>query len=276
MTSRPPVSPEGAEPDPVMLALLANRRRSTNRLSAGQERLIDEWVAGRLPPEQAEQAETLTRDNAWAAERVLERRLITAADAGPAVPEGLTRRVLTDVPSMAAPARPAGWRSLRRSWIGLLGIVAMAAVLAVAMMPLLESHFRGEAAMQVALATIGDRSALFEPTDLRMRGPSPSLADRRFRDIEMPTGLLRDLVQAGEGASLAPATRRALGAYLPEGPNSPPRVILDSALKDALGRVTEDSVPLRLYDLADPRAADIRKLLGLPEQGKAWLLTVKP
>jgi hypothetical protein len=36
-------------------------------------------------------------------------------------------------------------------------------------------------------------------------------------------------------------------------------------------------VPVRLYDLRDPRAADIRAVVGsLPDSGRIYLMTVKP
>ena len=50
-------------------------------LSADQERLLDDWVAGRLAPEDAERAAALVKQNTLAAERVLERRLLEAARA---------------------------------------------------------------------------------------------------------------------------------------------------------------------------------------------------
>ena len=91
-------APDGSdEPeavDQVMLAVLANRGRNATVLSADQERLLDDWVAGRLAPEDAERAATLVKQNALAAERVLERRLQEAARGSPPVPQELTARVL--------------------------------------------------------------------------------------------------------------------------------------------------------------------------------------
>jgi hypothetical protein len=129
------------------------------------------------------------------------------------------------------------------------------------------------------MATIGDRDALFEPSDVRRRGPGPQppQADLRFRDVEIPTATLRDLVKATGGAA-APDAVRALLPYLPGAAASAPapHIVLDAALKQRIDAATGDRLPVRIYDLADPRAANIRKLLGATGEGRAWLLTVKP
>ena len=81
-------APDGSdEPeavDQVMLAVLANRGREATVLTAEQERLLDDWLAGGLAPQDAERAATLVRQNTLAAERVLERRLQMAARREPA------------------------------------------------------------------------------------------------------------------------------------------------------------------------------------------------
>ncbi len=69
--------------DPVMSAVLSNRGRAATPLSADEERLLDDWLAGRLAPADAERAAALTRQNSLAAERVLERRLLEAARQSP-------------------------------------------------------------------------------------------------------------------------------------------------------------------------------------------------
>ena len=87
MNARPPDGSDEPEAvDQVMLAVLSNRGRDATALSAEQERLVDDWVAGRLAPDDAERAATLVRQNALAAERVLERRLQAAASESPPVP----------------------------------------------------------------------------------------------------------------------------------------------------------------------------------------------
>ena len=55
MNARPPDGSDEPEAvDQVMLAVLSNRGRDATLLSAEQERLLDDWVAGRLTPDDAE------------------------------------------------------------------------------------------------------------------------------------------------------------------------------------------------------------------------------
>jgi hypothetical protein len=281
----------GDEPpaDAVMLALLSNRGRSGSPLSAEQERLLDAWVAGRLPADNAQRAEALTRDNAVAAERVLERRLLEAAGRNAPVPDALSARVLASVsppPTSAPPVSPAAgsprrvwWQGLQINWTGTLGLAAMAVILAIALIPILRHTFQDDSP-QVAMASIGDRSALFEPSDVRMRGPfpPPPSADQRFHDVEVPTALLRELVKAADLGAGADAVR-ALKPYLPAaGPGRPtePHIVLDAALRQRIASATADRFPVRIYDLDDPRSADVRKLLGATADGRTLLLTLKP
>ena len=280
MTGRPPESRDEPEaPDPVMLAVLSNKGRNAVALSAEQERLLDAWVAGRLAPQDATRAEGLARDNRRAAERVLERRLLEASRDG-AVPEALSARVLAAVsPPVATTAPRSWWQGLQVGWTGVLGLAAMAAILLIALAPLLQRTFQPGDSLQVAMAEIGDRSALFEPSDVRLRGPTPQPppADLRFRDVEMPTALLRDLLKAArEGPT--PDMVRALQPYIPLGAAAAPapRIVLDAALRQRIDGAASDRLPVRIYDLADPRADDIRKLLGAAGEGRAWLLTLKP
>jgi hypothetical protein len=289
MTGRPPDMNRGPgdEPetaDPVMLALLSNKGRRPSPLTAEQERLLDDWVAGRLASGEAARAEALVKENAWAAERVLERRLLDASGRDAAVPEALSARVLAAVsPPPAASPRPeptprrAWWQGLQVGWTGALGLAALTAILVIALVPLLQRSFRAGDTLQVAMATIGDRSALFEPSDVRMRGggPQPPPADLRFRDVEIPTAILRDLAKAANG-SATPDAVRALQPYLPIAGAPSSRIILDAALKQRIDAATGERLPVRIYDLADPRAADIHKLLGAAGEGRAWLLTLKP
>ena len=76
MTVRPPEGSEEPEAvDPVMLAVLSNRGRTATVLSPEEERLLDDWLAGRLSPEAGERAAALVSRNSLAAERVLEAAL---------------------------------------------------------------------------------------------------------------------------------------------------------------------------------------------------------
>jgi hypothetical protein len=131
------------------------------------------------------------------------------------------------------------------------------------------------------MVTINDRGPLFEASDLRMRGTTPPpgpVAGERFRDVEMPTSLLRDLVATtGQSKSAASGEieRHILGAGVTT--DRPTRVIVDSSLRQRIDTADRDRMPVRVYDLNDPRSADIRRLVGLPPGNeRAYLLTVRP
>jgi hypothetical protein len=275
-------APDGQDPaeadDPVMLAVLANRGRESRALSADEERLLDDWVAGRLASDDSARAAAIVKENALAAERVLERRLQAAAEKDPAIPQALTERILQAGAPPKASAPGAWWRSLgRRQWLSIAGAAALASILVVAGMPVLQQMMSGSP-LQVAMVTIGDRGPLFEASDLRMRGTTPGpTSDQRFRDIEMPTGLLKDLVATGQPKAEA---SREIERYVlgPGGTTARPvRLIVDSALRQRLETADRERTPVRIYDLSDPRSADVRNLVGLPAGNEsAFLLTVRP
>ena len=172
----------------------------------------------------------------------------------------------------------AWWRSLgRRQWTSIAGAAALASILVVAGMPMLQHMMSGGGPLQVAMVTLGDRGPLFEASDIRMRGtgaPPGSPADQRFRDIEMPVSVLKSVLSAA-------ATAREIDPYLPaagDASGQPVRVVVDAALREKVDALqASDRVPVRLYDLRDPRAADILPVIGaLPDSGRVYLLTVKP
>jgi hypothetical protein len=283
MSARPPDGSDQPEaPDQVMLAVLSNTRREAIVLSSDEERLLDDWAAGRLAPEAAERAAGLVKRNALAAERVLERRLLDAARHSPPVPQSLAERVLKSTHPPKTSVFGGWWRSLhRRHWIGIAGAAALAGIAAIAVAPMLQQTTREGAPLQVAMATFRDRTPLFEASDIRMRGtgPQPSPADLRFRDVEVPTGILRNLVAtAGQPAVAAP---REIEAYLPLGADrgkGPLRVVVDTALKDKVETSGDrDRLPVRIYDLNDPRVANVRSAItGIPDNARSYLLTLKP
>ena len=267
--------------DQVMLAVLSNRGRDATDLSAEQERLLDDWLAGRLAPDDAERAAALVRQNTLAAERVLERRLQAAASESPPVPQQLTAQILKASAPPKASALGAWWRSLGRwQWTSIAGAAALASILVVAGMPMLRQMMSGGGPLQVAMVTINDRGPLFEASDLRMRGTTPPpgpVTGERFRDVEMPTALLKDLIAAtGQPKS---ATSREIERYVLAGETTdrPVRVIVDSSLKQRIDTADRDRLPVRVYDLNDPRSTDVRSLVGLPPGSeRAFLLTVRP
>ena len=283
MNARPPDGSDEPEAvDQVMLAVLSNRGRDATVLSAEQERLVDDWVAGRLAPDDAQRAAGLVRQNALAAERVLERRLQAAASDSPPVPQHLTAQILTPSAPPKSSAVGAWWRSLgsRWQWTSIVGAAALASILVVGGVPVLQHMISGGGPLQVAMVTINDRGPLFEASDLRMRGTTPPgpATGERFRDVEMPTALLKDLVATTGQAKSATAReieRHVLGAG--ETADRPIRMIVDSSLRQRIDAADRDRMPVRVYDLNDPRSADIRRLVGLPPANeRAYLLTVRP
>jgi hypothetical protein len=282
MSARPTEPTDEPEAvDHVMLSVLSNRGRDATVLTAEQERLLDDWVAGRLAAADVERAAALAKRNTLAAERVLERRLQQAAERGPAVPERLRARVLASHFPPKASAVGAWWRSLRRrQWLAIAGAVALASIAVVVAGPVLQRAILGGAPVQVAMVTIGDRSALFEPSDVRMRGaPQPAPTDQRFRDVDMPAGVLRDVV-AQAGRPVQGDLRRQLEPYLPNAAAAsgrPLKLIVDAGLRQRLDTGTGADRPVRIYDLADPRATDIARMLNAaPDGGLAYLLTTRP
>ncbi len=282
MNARPPDGSDEPEAvDQVMLAVLSNRGRDATVLSADQERLLDDWVAGRLASNDAERAAALVRQNTLAAERVLERRLQAAASESPPVPEQLTAAILRASAPPKTSALGAWWRSLGRwQWTSIAGAAALASVLVVAGMPVLQQMMSGGGPLQVAMVTISDRGPLFEASDLRMRGTTPPgpVVGERFRDIEMPTSLLKDLI-ATTGQAKSAVSREVEGYVLGAGQTAdhPVHVIVDSSLKQRLDESDRDRMLVRVYDLNDPRSANVKTLIGLPPVNKrAFLLTIRP
>ncbi len=282
MNARPPDgSGEPEAVDQVMLAVLSNRGRNATVLSAEQERLVDDWMAGRLAADDAERAAALVRQNALAAERVLERRLQAAASESPPVPQQLTAAILKASTPPKTSAMGAWWRSLGRwQWTSIAGAAALASILVVAGMPLLQQMMSG-GPLQVAMVTIKDRGPLFEASDLRMRGTTPPpgpATGERFRDVEMPTALLKDLVATTgqpKSATAREIERHVLGTG--ETADRPIRVIVDSSLKQRIDTDDRDRMLVRVYDLGDPRSAEVRNLVSLPPANeRAFLLTVRP
>jgi len=267
--------------DQVMLAVLSNRGRNAAVLSAEQERLLDDWVAGRLAADDAERAAALVRQNTLAAERVLERRLQAAASDSPPVPEQLTAQILKASAPPKASTVGAWWRSLGRwQWTSIAGAAALASILVVAGMPVLQQMMSGGGPLQVAMVTINDRDPLFEASDLRMRGTTPPgpVVGERFRDIEMPTSLLKDLLATtgqAKSATSSEVERYVLGAG--QTVDHPIQVIVDSSLKQRLDASDRDRMLVRVYDLNDPRSANVKSLVGLsPGNKRAFLLTIRP
>jgi hypothetical protein len=260
--------------DRAMLLALSHRQRDSTPLSFDQESLLDSWIARRLPPIEADRAAELTKHNRFAAERVLERRLISAAYEGPGVPSTLAARVLR---ASRPPRRGAGgifnlqWPTLSGwQWSGLGAAVAAALVIAVFGFQFWLAQLRPDQNFQIAMVTIEDRSVLAVGAR-RTRGPIASSgaesgakpAESRFRDINIPTALLRNAITSASNHK-GDVERSELINYLRaqnDAFDNQARILIDSALADSLSEKPDErnSIQVRVYDLDDLRAAPIRR-----------------
>ncbi len=290
MEPAPPDGPDELKPiDQAMLLAIGRHKNSGTPLSIEQERLVDDWIAERLSPEDAGRAAELTKRNGFAAERVLERRLLAAADTGGGVPAVLSARVLAagNLPtSRPAKAEP------RTSWFRLPSFsglqwsaagAAFAALVAVAVISFqnLQERSRSGQRVQFAMVTIDDRGAL-SPTRMRSLGNQPTAsAENVFRDIDIPADIMRRAVVSTSGADRA-AIALQLMSYLPPPANPATRrvqILIDSVLAERLVGEwrTRTVVPLRIFDLDDARTAGIRNAIRTqPADGALILLTVRP
>ena len=103
--------------DRALLLMLSHRQRDRTPLSQDDEALIDNWFLDRLPPVDADRAVELIKYNEFAAERVLERRLVEAANAGPSIPRALEKRILR----ASRPRRPGWFGGIHQRWQMLSG-----------------------------------------------------------------------------------------------------------------------------------------------------------
>ena len=280
--------------DRAMLLALSRHQRDSTPLSLDQERLLDSWIADRLPPVDADRAAELTKRNSFAAERVLEHRLISAANEGSGVPSTLASRVLR---ASRPPRRGTGglfnlrWPTLSGwQWSGLGAAVAATAVIAVFGLQYWQAQLRPDQSFQIAMVTIDDRSVLAEGArrtrGIQPQAPSPSTslgekpAESRYRDIDIPTALLRNAITSAS-AHKGEVERSELMNYLRaqnDTFDNRAHILIHSAFAQSLsGKPDErNSIPVRVYDLDDQRAATIRnKIKSLPADGHFILLTLK-
>jgi hypothetical protein len=281
--------------DRAMLSAISRRQRDNTPLSLDQERLLDSWIAGRLPPNDADRAADLTKSNKLAAERILEHRLLTAANAGPDVPSALSERILRA--SWPPRSGAGGIFSLRWptfsawQWSGLGAVPAAIAVIAVFGIQVWQAQVQSDQSFQIAMVTIEDRDVLVEGPRYRTRGsqqqaPNPSTplnekpAESRFSDVEIPTALLRRAIN-GAFVDKQSIEHSELMKYLRaqnESFDIQARILIDSALADSVAKSAPEraSIQSRAYDLNDPTTATIRsKIPKLPVDARAILLTLK-
>jgi hypothetical protein len=148
---------------------------------------------------------------------------------------------------------------------------------------------RPDQSFQIAMVTIEDRSVLSEGArrtrGIQPQAPSPSSgekpAERRYRDIDIPTALLRNAITS-TSTHKENAERSELINYLRAQNDvfdNQARILIDSALAESLSKKPDErnSIQVRVYDLDDSRAANIRSKLQLLQADAHFiLLTLKP
>ena len=267
--------------DQAMLLALSHRPRSGGALTVEQEALLDDWVAGRLAPSDADRAAELTKRNGFASERVLERRLIAAANDGPAVPAALASRVLAARPkerAAVAADRSSGqsfsvWSMLSAwQWSGLGAAVAATLVVAVIGLRMWQEPPQARA-VQFAMVQIDDRSSFGPP---RVRSLQPQIAKDGFQDIDVSADLIRRTIADAAGNGLVKPDEWS--AFLPAAEaGSRTQVLIDTSVAARLSGdwKSRNALPVRVYDLADPRWAAIRAQVRNIPAGRRLLLVTQ-
>jgi hypothetical protein len=263
-------------------------------LSSDQIRIVDEFVAGRLAGEAAAAAERLVRENAFAAERVMERRLLEQAESSPAPSRALTESILKEA-ERAATRRSPVKRPLRAVWlswrtVGVVGITAAAMVLGGELLlnPVRSPTGTGYEAketnnnpndpaspVQVAMATIANRDLLLEPSDAKLRGDAgrsstgnanprkaPETSESvvpRFHDIEVPSDLLAGWMARARADSQIPSAELTplVGGLQTFKPSQNIAIVFDEALRTRIAE-TPPGVP-KQTSMTRLRVYDLRQ-----------------
>jgi hypothetical protein len=261
-----------------LMAALFNRRRQWTPLSSDQIKIVDEFVAGQLAGEAASAAERLVRENAFAAERVMERRLLQQAESSPTPPRALTESILRKAEKAAARRspvkRPFGAALL--SW-KIAGVAAAAGAAMVLGGGLLLNLVRDPSAsrtdtavseriatvpsIQVAMATIANRDLLLEPSDVKLHSDAgrsstsnanprkaPETSESivpRFYDIEVPSDLLASWMARARGGSPIPSAELEplVGGLQTFNSLGNIAILFDEALQTRLPQPTPPGVP---------------------------------
>lgn len=264
--------------DQAMLLALSHRPRGGAPLTVEQEVLLDDWVAGRLSPSDAGRAAELTKRNGFASERVLERRLIAAANDGPAVPAALASRVLASRPKERAAASDLTaqsfsiWSMLSAwQWSGLGAAVAATLVVAVIGLRMWQEPPQARV-MQFAMVNIDDRASFGPP---RVRSLQPQIAKDGFQDVDISADLIRRTIADAGGSGLVKPAEWS--AFLPAAEaGHQTQVLIDTSVADRLSGdwKSRNALPVRVYDLADPRWAAIRaQVRNIPAGTRLLLVT---
>jgi hypothetical protein len=279
-----------------LMAALFNRRRQWMPLSSDQIKIVDEFAAGRLAGEAAAVAERLVRENAFAAERVMERHLLQQAERSPAPPRALTERILGQVErtgerrSASKPPFGAAWLSWKVAGVAVAAVVALVLggelLLNPARSPTGTGHDTQQAnsnptdaavpSVQVAMATIANRDLLLEPSDTKLRAdPGRSSAGNasprkelgtsenvvpRFYDIEVPSDLLAGWMARARSGSEIPAAELEplVGRVQTFNSSQNLAILFDEALQTRLLQPTPPGVP-KQTSVTQLRVYDLRQ-----------------
>ena len=275
-----PTSPS----DEAFLFAIAGQPKAATPLSVEQEALLDAWMSGSLDAERTRQAAQLIRTNKFARDFVLGQRLQWAASQGPPVPEALDRKILSRSRQVGA-GPVVGWRvHLQR--LGFWQVIGSAAAVTAAILAfvfaeqlrLLPQPTTDK--VQIAMATLSNRSALVEGSEVVVRGggtPPASREKRYLAEVNIPTEALREAVSAASKASVSvapPKLASVLQSLAILDKSSPTFVILDSQIGKELSRGTWASEALiRIYDLNAPQNLALRRqIANLPEERKKVLM----
>jgi hypothetical protein len=117
---------------------------------------------------------------------------------------------------------------------------------------------------------------------VRSLGPQTQASpDGAYRDADIPAEQLRRVIAAGTSGGERSIAGAELAPFLPAStakPGNPPRLLIDSAVANRLAADRNvRNIPVRIYDLADPRSAEVRRRVSTPPgEGPSFLLTLKP
>ncbi len=286
-----------------LIAAITNRRRQWVPLSPDQANMVDAYVAGQLAGEAAAATEKFVHDNAFAAERVVERLLVLQAASGPAPSRALTESILRRAERATArqtPVKRPFWATLPSWRIAGAAAVTGAVLFLGAELLLNPAHSpsgigqgtkeANDAAtvpsVQVAMATIPNRDLLVESSDEKLRstpGRSGNATSRnasettesvvpRFYDIEVPSDLLSSwMARARSGSPIPTAELQPLvGRLQTSNASQDSGILFDEALFTRMPQPTPPGVPkqtsaveLRIYDLKQDPSDDLRKGINI-------------
>lgn len=263
--------------DRALLVAISHQQRDRRGLSPAQERLLDRWIAGQLSAADADAAAELTKSNQPAAERILEHRLIAAAQASSDIPGTLTARILAasrrtrQAPAIRVTRRRLAWLDWqalldpRWAWRWSKWAIATTALIAcVAVVEVKRWPEPSNQSLRTAMVSVEDRS-LLAPPRYRTRGArrpaasdtsaAPTPTGPRFQDVDVPISALRQAI--GDASTNRPsiAATELIATLRATDPAVDPHAVLliDTVLADSL---QDDAQPRAGDDKAHDKAQD--------------------